>query len=111
MKSEIPTPFEQLKFKTLEIKVTSSLEEAINRFRVSVQKEGILNDYKESRRYQKPSVAKKIKSQKAQYRRNLEAKKEKMIMSGEWNDKQKKKEAKKHKVNISTVKKVESNES
>ncbi len=92
--SKIPDPLDTSRLHPLEIKVTHSLDEASSRFRTLVQKDGVLQEYKKHQKYEKPSVKKKMKSIKAQQQKQLLAKKERMILSGELDAKKKKKEEK-----------------
>lgn len=87
---------EGLEFSVPEVDVTkcSSLEDAIMKLRMLVQKDGILKKLSEKERYEKPSEKKKRKIREARNRRLFEEMKEKMIASGEWEKRMKEKEEK-----------------
>lgn len=78
----------------LEIAVTGSFEDACRRFKTIVQNEGIIANYKVRQAYEKPSEKKRRKSREAEERRLLLASREALILSGEWDKRQKKKEQK-----------------
>lgn len=86
-------------FKPLEVKVQGgsreSFEFAAKLFKSVVQKDGVLAEYKEKQKYEKPSVKKRRKHREAARRRLAAEAKAKQIASGEWDKKMKKKLAKK----------------
>jgi small subunit ribosomal protein S21 len=70
--------------KPLEIKVRDSFEQASRAFKNLVQKEGILALYKEKQSYEKPSIKRRKKKLIAIENRIAEENKQRMIESGEW---------------------------
>ena len=80
--------------KPLEIVVTGSFEDACRRFKTLVQNEGVIADHKSKQTYEKPSEKKRRKSREAEERRLLTASREALILSGEWDKRQKRKEKK-----------------
>lgn len=80
--------------KPLEVVVTSSFEDACRRFKTLVQNEGIVATYKAKQFYEKPSEKKRRKSREAEEHRLLLVSREALILSGEWDKRQKKKEQK-----------------
>lgn len=75
-----------------------AFEEALRAFKSLVQKEKILSLYKEKQRYEKPSVKKRRKRREAAERKRAMEAKEKLMQSGEWDKRMKKKLAKRAKV-------------
>lgn len=88
-----PGPAVQIKY--VEIPVTSSFEDAFRKFKSLVQKERIIGQLKAREAYEKPSKAKRRKQREAEQNRILQAMREKMIESGEWEKRKRKKEQKK----------------
>ena len=89
---KIPGPAVQVK--PIEVEVTDSFADALRRFNKLVQKERIIGQVKARREYEKPSEAKRRKRREAYERRMLQARREKMIESGEWEKRKKQKEQK-----------------
>lgn len=87
--------FEDMQLKPLEVKVTGNFESAFRWFKTLVQNEGIVAKYKEKMSYEKPSVRKRRKEREAQARALMLEAREQMIVSGEWEKRQKRKEQKK----------------
>lgn len=87
---------EEVLIKPLQIVVTGSFEDACRRFKTLVQNEGVIADYKSKQAYEKPSERKRRKSREAEERRLLAASREALILSGEWDKRQKRKEQKRH---------------
>lgn len=85
---------DELVFKPLEVVVTASFEDACRRFKTLVQNEGIIANYKARQTYEKPSEKKRRKRREAAAHRLIMANREALILSGEWEKRQKKKEAK-----------------
>lgn len=85
---------DKLKFKPLEVKVGSNFEEAFRRFKSAFQRERIIGQLKEKEGYEKPSEKKRRKSREARERRLMLDARDKMIVSGEWDKRQKRKETK-----------------
>lgn len=84
-----------LGLKPLEIEVRNdNFEDAVRRFKTLVQAEGVIAAYKSRQAYEKPSERKRRKSREAQERAALQALREAQIISGEWEKRQKRKEAK-----------------
>ena len=52
-----------------------SIEKLIRRFTKKVKRCGILEDYRDTRYYEKPSIAKRLKSEKAEQARQREKRK------------------------------------
>jgi small subunit ribosomal protein S21 len=78
----------------LQIVVTGSFEDAFRRFKTLVQSEGIVNNYKARQAYEKPSIKKRRKQREAHERRLMQAAREAQMLSGEWDRRQRVKEAK-----------------
>lgn len=90
-KSNDPT---DLNLSPLEVEVTHSFDDAFRRFRTMVQAEGTLAELKLRQAYEKPSEKNRRKQREAvNFRMMMEAR-EKMIASGEWEKRQKRKEEK-----------------
>lgn len=85
---------EEFVAKPLEVVVTGSFEDAYRRFKTMVQSEGIIPAYKAKQAYEKPSERKRRKRREAEERRLLLASREALILSGEWEKRQKRKEQK-----------------
>jgi small subunit ribosomal protein S21 len=81
-------------FKPLEVKVTGSFEEALKRFKVSVQKSKILSEFKERQSFEKPSEKKRRKRREAAERRRLNEIRARQMLTGEWDKRQQRKEQK-----------------
>lgn len=81
--------------KPLEVKVTSSFEDAMRKFKMLVQKEKVVANYKERMSYEKPSDKQRRKSREAAERQFSAELREKQILNGEWAKRQKIKEQKK----------------
>ena len=94
-----PPPYEEYSedFSPLQVEVTHSLENAIRNFKSAVQRSKILAEYKERQSYEKPSAKKRRKKRERVERARLNAIREKLIASGEWDRRQKKKDARRHK--------------
>lgn len=80
--------------KPLEVVVTGSFEDACRRFKTLVQNEGVIANYKSKQAYEKPSEKKRRKRREAEERRLMLASREALILSGEWEKRQKRKEQK-----------------
>ena len=89
---KIPGPAVQVK--PIEVEVKGSFEEAFRRFKSLVQKERIIGQVKARMEYEKPSERKRRKRKEAYERRMLQAMREKMIESGEWDRRKRQKEQK-----------------
>jgi ribosomal protein S21 len=85
----------------IEVKVEGSgredFEHAFRKFKALAQKERIVGEYKEHMAYEKPSEKKRRKSRESIERNRLNALREKMILSGEWDKRQKRKAEQKSK--------------
>jgi len=90
--SKIPGP--AVRVKPIEIEVTGSFEDAFRRFKSLVQKERIIGQVKARMEYEKPSERKRRKRREAYESRMLQAMREKMIESGEWERRKRQKEQK-----------------
>jgi len=75
---------EPLLARPLEIKVRDNFDQASRAFKNLVQKEGILALYKEKQSYEKPSIKRRKKKLAAIENRVAEENKQRMIESGEW---------------------------
>ncbi len=97
-----------LQFKPLEQKVErGNFEDAFRKFKVKFQRERIIGLLKEHSSYEKPSEKKRRRRRQAHERRLEMAAREKMIESGEWAKRQKRKEAKRKQRAEARVKKLE----
>jgi small subunit ribosomal protein S21 len=87
------------KFKPLQVIVRNpeDIERAARDFKNLVNRDGILNDYKEHQKYEKPSVKKRRKKREATEKRLAYEYKMKLIASGEWGKRQQKKKERKEK--------------
>lgn len=93
-----PAPFEDYEdhFQGLEVVVENgNFEEAFRNFKAQVQKSKILSEYKDRQRYEKPSDKKRRKKREVLERVKHNRMREQMIASGEWEQKQKKRERQK----------------
>lgn len=90
----MPNPGPAYRGKPVEIEVTHSFEDAFRRFKSLVQKERIIGQVKARMEYEKPSEKKRRKRREASERRYLQDMREKMIESGEWEKRKKKKDLK-----------------
>ena len=88
-------PAPAIEIKPIEVHVTSSFEDACRRFKSAVQKEGVLSEFKDRMKYEKPSVKKRKKARQSVERRMLEELREKLIQSGEWDKRKKRKDKRK----------------
>jgi small subunit ribosomal protein S21 len=101
--SKAPTKFEDLDppFSHLEVRVSGDryddFNNALKRWKSAVQKSKILTQYKEKQSYEKPSEKKKRKKREALERARSTAFREALIASGEWEERKRKKEAKRMK--------------
>jgi small subunit ribosomal protein S21 len=86
------------KFKPLQVEVRGSsrddFEIAAKIFKALVNKEKVISLYKEKQQYEKPSVKKRRKRREAVEKRLAAESKQRMIESGEWDKRQKKKQQK-----------------
>lgn len=81
--------------KHLEVAVVNgNFEDAFRRFKTAVQNEGVIAAYKSKQEYEKPSEKKRRKRREAKERRLLMASREALMLSGEWEKRQKRKEQK-----------------
>lgn len=88
-------PQDEVVIEPLEIKVLhNNLEEALKRFKAKVQKEKIIQTYKQRQSYEKPSEKIRRKKREARERTFLAEMREAQILSGEWDKRQKRKEQK-----------------
>jgi ribosomal protein S21 len=83
------------KFKPLQVEVRSDsrddFEYAAKTFKALVQREKVISNFKESQRYEKPSDKRRRKRREAAEKRFAMAAKQRLINSGEWEKRQKKK--------------------
>lgn len=96
-----PPPYEDYcdGFGPLQVEITHSLEEGIRRFKSLVQREKILALWKEKQYYEKPSEKKRRQKREHIERRRLNAIREKLMATGEWDRRQKKKDDKRRRRN------------
>lgn len=85
-------PGDLLDLKHLEVNVYNNFEDAFRRFKTAVQNEGVIANFKARQTYEKPSEKKRRKQREAAERRLLMASREALILSGEWEKRQKRKE-------------------
>lgn len=78
----------------LEVKVNGSFEDACRKFKALFQKERIASELKDRESYEKPSEKKRRKKREAKERNMMLQARERMIATGEWDKKQKRKAAK-----------------
>ena len=82
----------------LEIRVEGTsrdaFEDAFRKFKALVQRERIVGQFKEYMSYEKPSEKKRRKRREAAERRMINDMRERMMASGEWEKRQKRKEQK-----------------
>lgn len=107
---KLPAAFEDLGFAPLEVKVTGSFEDALRRFKMYTQSEGILSDWKERSRYEKPSEKRRRKDREAESKKMAQVKREAMMANGEWEKRQKRKEKRKKEKMEAKIHKIEENE-
>lgn len=87
---------EELIFRPLEVEVKDGgFEDASRRFKTLVQKDGILNDFRQRQEFEKPSEKRRRKEREAAERNFIERRREEQMLSGEWDKIQKRKEEKK----------------
>lgn len=88
-------PKEEVVIKHLETTIVNgNFEDAFRRFKTAVQNEGVIATYKTKQAYEKPSEKKRRKRREAKERRLLMASREALMISGEWEKRQKRKEQK-----------------
>ncbi len=86
---------QDLGFRPLEVTVRGdNVDDAIRRFRMLVQADGLLLRLKEREHYEKPSDKNRRKSREAQRRIKMQDMMDKLIATGEWDKRQEKKEKK-----------------
>lgn len=86
----------EVELKHLEVKVNNGrFEDAVKRFKMMVQSEGIINSWKMHQAYEKPSEKKRRKKREAAARLFLQNLRDQQILSGEFEKKIKQKEKKK----------------
>lgn len=83
--STAPPDYEEYSegFTPLEVKITSSFEEGLRRFKSLVQRDKILSLYKDKQHFEKPSDKRRRKRKERDERRRLNTMREKMVASGE----------------------------
>lgn len=91
----MPNPGPAVEIKFNEVIVTSSLEDAIKRLKRRVTDEGILAELKARSAFEKPSVKKRRKAREAVERTRLNALREALVASGEWEKRKKRKDKRK----------------
>lgn len=86
---------DELEVKHLEVPVVSgNFEDAFRKFKITVQDDGIITLFKTKQAYEKPSEKKRRKRREAQERQFLIENREALMLSGEWDKRQKRKEQK-----------------
>jgi len=90
-----PAPVDFSKFHPIEVVVDGSsredFEHAFRKFKALFQRERIVGQLKEKMSYEKPSEKKRRKRREARDRRLMTAMRERMMKTGEWDRRQKKK--------------------
>lgn len=81
--------------KPLEVKINGSFEEGYRKFKSEFQKEKIISQLKERQFYEKPSEKKRRKRRENRERQFSLEMREKMMLSGEWDKRLKRKMKKK----------------
>jgi ribosomal protein S21 len=88
----------QAKVTPLEIRIDGTsrdaFEDGFRKFKALVQRERIVGQVKERMSYEKPSEKKRRKRREAAERRMINEMRERMMASGEWEQRQKRKEQK-----------------
>jgi small subunit ribosomal protein S21 len=74
----------------------NDVDEAHRRFKTMVQRENIISDFKERRFYEKPSERRRRKRREARARKLAMEARQKLISSGEWDKRMRKKLEKKN---------------
>jgi ribosomal protein S21 len=94
-----PPPYEEYSehFSPLQVEVTGSFEEGLRHFKSKVQRSKILTLFKEKQSYEKPSERRRRKKRERDERSRLNSIREKLIATGEWDRRQKKKDARRRK--------------
>jgi small subunit ribosomal protein S21 len=91
----------ELEFSPLEVKINGprreEFEDAFRKFKAKVQKEKILSEYKDRQSYEKPSERRRRKRREALERRLSTEARQRQILTGEWDKRQKLKQNKKAK--------------
>jgi small subunit ribosomal protein S21 len=91
-----PAEFDMSRIHPLEVVVEGSSREdfeiAVRKFKSLFQKERIVGQIKEKMAYEKPSVKKRRKKIEAIERRRIADTRERMMQTGEWDRRQKRKE-------------------
>ncbi len=88
----------QAEISPLEVKVENdNFEEAYRRFKKLFQNEKIISKLKEKEHYEKPSERKRRKRREASERRLMLEARERMMNTGEWDKRMKKKQIKRQK--------------
>jgi len=82
------------KFKPLQVIVRNpdDFEQSAKAFKNLVQREGVIAEYKERQQYEKPSVKKRRKAREATEKRLAYEYKMRLVQSGEWGKRMKKKQ-------------------
>ena len=90
-----PPEFDMSRVRPIEVVVEGSSREdfewAVRKFKMLFQRERIVGQLKEKSAYEKPSAKKRRKRREAEDRRLMTAMRERMMKSGEWERRQKKK--------------------
>lgn len=96
-KTIAPDPYEDYMdhFSPLEVKVFHHFESDLRRFKALIQKSKVLSLHKEKQAFEKKSDKKRRKRRDAAERTRLLNIKETMMLNGEWDKRQKAKDAKK----------------
>lgn len=91
-----PAEFDFSRIHPLEVVVEGSSREdfefAVRKFKSLFQKERIVGQIKEKMAYEKPSVKKRRKRMEAVERRRIAESRDRMMQTGEWDKRQKRKE-------------------
>lgn len=92
---KVPSEFDHSRVRPIEVVVEGSsredFEHALRKFKALFQRERVVGQLKERSSYEKPSEKKRRKRRQARERRLMLEMRERMIKSGEWEKRQKKK--------------------
>lgn len=94
-----PPPYEEYSehFSPLQVEISGSFEDGLRRFKSLVQRSKILTLHKEKQSYEKPSEKRRRQKRELAERNRLALIREKLVATGEWDRRQKKKDAKRRK--------------
>ena len=112
--SKKPFPWEPAIVRPLEVRVEGTsnddFQDAYRKFKALFQRERVVGQLKKRMSYEKPSEKKRRKRREAHGRRLMTAMRERMMQSGEWDRRQKQKQAKKQRKQQERIRKQQSTE-